>query len=297
MRANINPRLLPHVGATAPILGYGALNAILFVSYNRSLSLLGERDFSAPTSLTRVFLAGAIGGFATFVVSAPTELVKCRAQVYDSMPRLRAQSPREAVSRNAGKVSSWTVAKETWKAEGMKGFYHGGVVTGVRDAVGYAFYFWSYEISKRLVTNPTEDTQRQAALKVLLCGGIAGIVTWASIFPLDVIKTRVQTQHAGLLPSAPRPATGPVIADIRQFSERASLLPRSSPPSSSASQTTVMEKRLGAWQMTKHLYRTEGLPVFFRGLGICSVRAFIVNAVQWAVYEWMMQLMTGKKHP
>lgn len=139
MRANINPRLLPHVGATAPILGYGALNAILFVSYNRSLSLLGERDFSAPTSLTRVFLAGAIGGFATFVVSAPTELVKCRAQVYDSMPRLRAQSPREAVSRDAGKVSSWTVAKETWKAEGMKGFYHGGVVTGVRDAVGYAF--------------------------------------------------------------------------------------------------------------------------------------------------------------
>ncbi|KAK7727456.1 hypothetical protein SLS57_002928 [Botryosphaeria dothidea] len=126
-------------GATAPILGYGALNAILFVSYNRSLSLLGERDFSAPTSLTRVFLAGAIGGFATFVVSAPTELVKCRAQVYDSMPRLRAQSPREAVSRDAGKVSSWTVAKETWKAEGMKGFYHGGVVTGVRDAVGYAF--------------------------------------------------------------------------------------------------------------------------------------------------------------
>lgn len=58
-----------------------------------------------------------------------------------------------------------------------------------------------------------------------------------------------------------------------------------------------MEKRLGAWQMTKHLYRTEGLPVFFRGLGICSVRAFIVNAVQWAMYEWMMQLMTGKKHP
>lgn len=213
------------------------------------------------------------------------------------MPILRAESPREAVSRDAGKVSSWAVAKETWKAEGTKGFYHGGVVTGVRDAVGYAFYFWSYEISKRLVANPTEDTQRQAALKVLLCGGIAGIVTWASIFPLDVIKTRVQTQHAGLLPSVPRPATGQVIADIRPSPERAYLLPRPSSPSSSTSQTTVMEKRLGAWQMTKHLYRTEGLPVFFRGLGICSVRAFIVNAVQWAVYEWMMQLMMGKKQP
>lgn len=31
--------------------------------------------------------------------------------------------------------------------------------------------------------------------------------------------------------------------------------------------------------------------VFFRGLTVCCVRAFIVNAVQWAVYEWMMQYL------
>jgi len=43
--------------------------------------------------------------------------------------------------------------------------------------------------------------------------------------------------------------------------------------------------------MARHVYQTEGLSAFFRGLGICSVRAFIVNAVQWAVYEWMMRLM------
>lgn len=52
---------------------------------------------------------------------------------------------------------------------------------------------------------------------------------------------------------------------------------------------------MGAWEITKHSYRTEGLAVFFRGLGICSVRAFIVNAVQWAVYEWVMQLMREGK--
>lgn len=27
----------------------------------------------------------------------------------------------------------------------------------------------------------------------------------------------------------------------------------------------------------------DGIGVFFRGLGICSARAFFVNAVQWAV--------------
>ena len=30
---------------------------------------------------------------------------------------------------------------------------------------------------------------------VLLAGGIAGVVCWASVFPLDMIKTSVQTQE------------------------------------------------------------------------------------------------------
>lgn len=47
-------------------------------------------------------------------------------------------------------------------------------------------------------------------------------------------------------------------------------------------------KRLGAWAVAKEAYREGGSRVFFRGLTVCSVRAFIVNAVQWAVYEWIM---------
>ncbi|KAL1609445.1 hypothetical protein SLS59_000950 [Nothophoma quercina] len=67
-------------GATAPILGYGALNALLFMTYNRTLTLLSDTP-SNPNSFAKVFLAGATGGFASFVVSAPTELIKCRAQL------------------------------------------------------------------------------------------------------------------------------------------------------------------------------------------------------------------------
>lgn len=113
------------------------------------------------------------------------------------------------------------------------------------------------------MTSP-DDTDRQTALKVLLCGGLAGIVTWASIFPLDVIKTRVQTQT-----QAPH-ADG----------ESQALLHRQ-----------TRSERLGAVAIARKAYEAEGAGVFFRGLGICSVRAFIVNAVQWAVYEWMMRLL------
>ncbi|KAF1361615.1 mitochondrial carrier [Lizonia empirigonia] len=231
----------------APILGYGALNALLFMTYNRTLTLLSDSP-AAPNSFAKVFLAGATGGFASFVVSAPTELIKCRAQV--------------STERHA---TSWSIAKQIWMKDGIRGLYYGGGITSVRDAVGYGFYFWSYEWSKQAWTSP-DDTDRETAMKVLMCGGFAGIVTWASIFPMDVIKTRVQTQ---ILQSEPV-RTG----------EQQSLL-----------HAEGRRTQMGAIQIARHAYQTEGAGFFFRGLGICSVRAFIVNAVQWAVYEWMMRLL------
>ena len=57
----------------------------------------------------------------------------------------------------------------------------------------------------------------------------------------------------------------------------------------------ALEKTAG-YKLAKQAYHQNGISVFFRGLGICSARAFIVNAVQWAVYEWMMHFLAIPKH-
>lgn len=151
-------------GAAAPILGYGALNALLFVTYNRSMAAMSQ-DPAQPDNLTKTWFAGAIAGLATFVVSAPTELIKCRAQV------------------STTRQSSLDIARGIWKDGGVRGLYWGGGVTSIRDSVGYGFYFWSYELSKRAIITPGK-TEKPEWMSVLLCGGIAGVVTWASVFPL-----------------------------------------------------------------------------------------------------------------
>lgn len=241
-------------GATAPILGYGALNALLFMTYNRANILLNTNTSGQSPNLWTTWLAGAIGGLATWAVSTPTELVKCRAQV----------------STSASTVSTWGITKDIIRSEGVRGLYFGGVVTALRDSVGYGFYFWSYELSTRLMKSKFENetpSGAQEAAQVLLCGGLAGVITWASIFPLDVIKTRVQTQAMGSLHSA---EGEPLIA-------------------------TTPQQRLGAIEVAKNAYRAEGASVFFRGLGICSIRAFIVNAAQWAIYEWIMRELDPKR--
>ncbi|EPE26952.1 Mitochondrial carrier [Glarea lozoyensis ATCC 20868] len=235
-------------GATAPILGYGALNALLFMTYNRSNTFLNTSPSGLPPNLWTTWLAGAIGGLATWVVSTPTELVKCRAQM----------------STSASTSSSWGITKDIIRAEGLRGLYFGGIVTALRDSIGYGFYFWSYELSTRSLKsrfgNETNSTAQEAA-QVLLCGGLAGVITWASIFPLDMIKTRVQTQIS-----------------VPQYAVEGEPLIASTP-----------QRRLGAIEIAQNAYRVEGMGVFFRGLGVCSFRAFIVNAAQWAVYEWIMR--------
>lgn len=111
-------------GAAAPVLGYGALNALLFATYNRSLALLSTGDINQwpeRPAAANIWAAGALGGLASFVVSAPTELVKCRAQV---------SSPAQ---------SSWQITKSIWQSKGISGLYSGGAVTSLRDSIGYGF--------------------------------------------------------------------------------------------------------------------------------------------------------------
>ena len=114
------------------------------------------------------------------------------------------------------------------------------------------------------------ESESQAAMKVLLCGGLAGVVTWASIFPLDVIKTRVQTQVFSLSPM-----------------EQQSLLDRRQQGS------LGQRHRLGAFEVAKQAYRSDGMGAFFRGLGICSLRAFVVNAVQVGIIPFNLQALAS----
>jgi solute carrier family 25 carnitine/acylcarnitine transporter 20/29 len=114
------------IGAAAPILGYGALNALLFVAYNRSLMAM-DSNITDPTNpdgvpLYKIWIAGAAGGLASWSISSPTEFIKCRAQL-DSRPE----------------ISSWTVAKDIYRNRGWRGLYYGGAITSARDSIGYGF--------------------------------------------------------------------------------------------------------------------------------------------------------------
>lgn len=90
----------------------------------------------------------------------------------------------------------------------------------------------------------------------------------ADTISADAIKTRVQTWDL----RAPSQTS-------QLHQEAQSLLPSRDPPVSKV----LASQRPRTYRIARDAYMAEGTGVFFRGLGICSARAFFVNAVQWAV--------------
>jgi len=130
----------------------------------------------------------------------------------------------------------------------------------IRTLTRLCYSFWSYELCQRWFARQYEMPER-SPIEVLISGGVAGVVTWASIYPLDVIKTVLQSQSWS--------------------SESESLLAGPRRP-------------LNSLEVARQIYRSDGLGAFYRGFGVCSIRAFIVNAVQWYTYEKIMELLQQK---
>ncbi|SAM03022.1 hypothetical protein [Absidia glauca] len=220
-------------GVLAPVMGLAGLNAILFVSYGGLLRAFNS-DTNQTPSLGQVYLAGCGAGMACFLFSTPTDLIKIQAQ----MSRINK--------------TSMEVVKEIFHRSGFRG----GWSTLMRDAPSYGVYFWAYEGMKRMLVDPSNPS---AAWPLLLAGGMAGTLSWASIYPLDVIKSRLQMQQPSPLPGATTP-----------------LLTALDRPYTSIRDCVVRS------------YRAEGVGVFFRGLVPTVLRGFPVNAVTFWMYEWVM---------
>ena len=115
--------------------------------------------------------------------------------------------------------------------DGVSGLFRGLIPTWCREIPGYFCFFLGYETSRSQGSYPlvsqflhgyyTIDTEylikilnvrsvvaslRQVdpeelrPVETMVCGGMAGVCFWTCIFPLDVIKSRIQvTSHSCVL--------------------------------------------------------------------------------------------------
>lgn len=152
----------------------------------------------------KIFTCGCLAGTIQAFVICPMEHIKCRLQVQSS-------SIAQVVATNAGPAIASTqqqlykgpvdVCTSIIKKHGITGLYRGMGVTLWRETPAFGLYFATYDTIKDRVTNFLEEKDEKhpipshahAWAASALGGGISGALTWAVIYPFDVIKTRIQT--------------------------------------------------------------------------------------------------------
>ncbi|GAM24247.1 hypothetical protein SAMD00019534_074220 [Acytostelium subglobosum LB1] len=205
-------------GMSVPMLTVSIVNSIFFASYSSCSKYLHPQESPVPYHI--VAISGAVAGATISVLLAPRDLIKSKLQVQSSI-RLPTSSSSHLNNHSSTAFTSDTVGgnkttaskgsqkgtqgpisliKNIVKREGVRGMSRGLSATLLRDIPGDMIYFTVYEYVKRHLSAAVYNQEKVAATGspsawvAIGAGGCAGMSYWASIYPIDVIKTKIQTQ-------------------------------------------------------------------------------------------------------
>lgn len=87
-------------------------------------------------------------------------------------------------------TGSYDALTKIYKRYGLNGVYRGLRITLLRDSISYGAWFGCYETLKEL-TCPKDS--KPSILWYVFLGALAGECFWLSTYPLDVCKTKLQS--------------------------------------------------------------------------------------------------------
>jgi hypothetical protein len=144
--------------------------------------------------------AGATAGSFITLVACPFELTKLSAQVSVLMAERTGVTTTsmsdplnsKAVAASYQNKGTFKTAKNIVKHRGIAGLYSGFSLHLLRDTLGTAIYFMTYESCKQLLTTFRGDKSPTNPVAVVLAGGLCGVASWALIYPIDSAKSIYQ---------------------------------------------------------------------------------------------------------
>lgn len=236
-------------GTLTPLLGIGACVSIQFgvleytKRYFTAQNIRGGigAEQSAALSTPQLLVAGSLAGLGNGFVSGPVEHIRIRLQTQSNTNPVY-RGPFDAIKKIATKY-------------GIRGIYKGQNVTFLREATGYGVYFWTYEkLVQREMAQKGIRREQISPGSAILYGAAAGYALWAVIYPIDMVKSRMQTD--GFSPS-----------DGQKY--RSTL------------------------HCVRTVWKTEGISAFTRGLGPTLIRSPFANGATFLGFEMANRLLNS----
>ncbi|KAH9223237.1 mitochondrial carrier domain-containing protein [Leptodontidium sp. 2 PMI_412] len=194
-----------YAGVSAPLVGVTPMFAVSFWGYDVGKNLV--RKYSTVTdnqfSVGQVAAAGFFSAIPMTLITAPFERVKVLLQIQGQKQLAPGEKPKYS-----GGVD---VVRQLYKEGGVRSVFRGSFATLARDGPGSAAYFATYEIIKRKLTPVDPATGKPTgnlSLPAITCAGAAaGVAMWIPVFPVDTVKSRLQTMDG-------KPTVGGVISGL-----------------------------------------------------------------------------------
>lgn len=225
-------------GTLPPLFGVGACVSLQFYGFHEAKRQLLHRSGTKELNLwPQTYIAGAIAGLVNTPVTAPVEQL-----------RILSQS-----STDAGQGLAATV-RRIYADQGItRGIYRGFNITLLRELQAYGVWFLTYESLIQWVQSARGYKARSdiSTPELLASGALAGNALWLSSYPLDVVKSNIQSDGFGLQSKY----NGQILKTFRS------------------------------------IYATQGLAGFWKGIVPCLLRAVPCSAGTFASVELALRLM------
>ncbi|KAL9594842.1 MAG: hypothetical protein Q9219_006806 [cf. Caloplaca sp. 3 TL-2023] len=184
-----------YAGVSAPLVGVTPMFAVSFWGFDVGKSLV--RTFSptttspttnTPFTIPQISTAGFFSAIPMTLITAPFERVKVLLQIQGQKSLPEGQKPKYA--------NGIDVVRQLYREGGIRSVFRGSAMTLARDGPGSAVYFATYEYVKRAMTPRDSEGNLSGELSltaVMTAGGAAGVAMWVPVFPVDTVKSRLQS--------------------------------------------------------------------------------------------------------
>ncbi|KAL5596011.1 hypothetical protein FOVSG1_009700 [Fusarium oxysporum f. sp. vasinfectum] len=258
-------------GGWVPALGGSFPGTVMFFgTYEWSKRLLIDHGVQQHISY---LTAGFLGDLAASIVYVPSEVLKTRLQLQG-----RYNNPHFKSGYNyRGTVDA---ARTIVRAEGASALFYGYKATLYRDLPFSALQFMFWEQFTTWARKYKQSRDIGVSLELLTgaaAGGLAGVITC----PLDVVKTRLQTQ-VNTPTESRHPKDHHANSQVRHIST-------SSPSTHRPRPGAIALETSSVFTGLRVIYRTEGVAGWFRGVGPRGVWTFIQSGCMLFLYQRLLR--------
>ncbi|KAI9737557.1 MAG: carnitine transporter [Cirrosporium novae-zelandiae] len=190
-------------GVSAPLVGVTPMFAVSFWGYDVGKRLVSSFSEVGPGGFTiaQISAAGFFSAIPMTIITAPFERVKVLLQIQGQKQLAPGEKPKYS--------GGLDVVRQLYKEGGIRSVFRGSAMTLARDGPGSAAYFAAYEYIKRRLS-PKDEHGNVGALSlpaVCVAGAAAGVAMWIPVFPVDTVKSRLQSAEG-------RPTIGGTISGL-----------------------------------------------------------------------------------